>query len=83
MTAQTRDQLYPTHPTHSMSLAMAQARIADLRAAAEQSRQVRAARGPRRALSWPVGVAAALRDSLAGALPASGSTPRRQTCTTC
>jgi hypothetical protein len=80
MTTQIHQQPYLAP---SMSLAMAQARIAELRTNAERARVVRIARGPRRAPSWPASVAAALRDSLTGALPASRSAVRRQTCTTC
>ena len=71
------------YPTGSMTLAVAAARIAELRSAAEHADLVRAARGPRRAPSWPAGVAAALRDSLAGALPASRSAARCEPCPTC
>ena len=80
MTTQTHDQPYPSA---SMTLAVAHARIAELRAAAEHAHLVRTARGPRRAPSWPAGVAAALRDSLAGALPVSRTAARRQPCATC
>lgn len=80
MTTQTHDQPYPSA---SMSLAVAQARIGELRAAAEHADLVRTARSPRRAQSWPAGVAPALRDSLAGALPSSRSAARRQPCPTC
>ena len=76
-------QTHQPYPSPSMSLDMAQARIAELRTAAEHAHQVRTARGPRAAPSWPAGVAAALRDSLAGALPTSRSAVRRQPCTTC
>ena len=79
-TIQTNDQPYPSA---SMTLVMAQARIAELRAAAEHAQRVRTARGPRRAPSWPAGVAVALRDSLTGALPRSRATSRRQPCPTC
>lgn len=79
-TTQTNDQPYPSA---SMTLGMAQARIAEVRAAAEHAHLVRTARGPQRAPSWPAGVAAALRDSLTGALPTSRSTARRQPCPTC
>ena len=80
MTTQTHDQPHPSGP---MTLAAAHARIAELRAAAEHADLVRTARGPHRAPSWPAGVAAALRNSLAAALPASRSAARRQPCPTC
>lgn len=64
------------------SLALAQARIADLRSAAEHAQRVRVARGPRWTVSWRTSALAALRNSLA-ALPASRSAARRQPCPTC
>ena len=80
MTTQTHDQPYPSG---SMTLAAAHARIAELRAAAEHADLLRTARGPHRSRSWPAGVAAALRNSLAGALPAAHFTARRKPCPTC
>ena len=80
MIIQPHEQQYPTG---SMTLALAQARIAELRSAAEHAHLVRSARSPRRAPSWPAGVVAALRDSLAGALPVSRASARRQPCPTC
>ena len=65
------------------ALALAQERIATLRAEADHGRLVRAARSPRRRPSWPAGVVAALRESLAGRMPASRAVARRQPCTTC
>lgn len=79
-TTQTHDQPYPSG---SMTLVVAQARIAELRGAADHAHLVRTARGPRRAPSWSASVAAALRDSLAYALPGSRATSRRQPCPTC
>jgi hypothetical protein len=79
MNAHQSAQPYPDFP----SLALAHERIAVLRAEAERDRLVRAARGPRRRLSWSAGVVAALRESLAGSLPASRRVARRQTCATC
>ena len=80
MTTQTYDQPFPSN---LMTLAVAQARIAELRSAAEHAQLVRTARGPRRTPAWPARVAAALRDSLAGALPTSRSAARCEPCPTC
>ena len=80
ITNQTHDQPYPSG---SMTLAMAQARIAELRDAAEHARLVRTARGPHRAPSWPASVTAALRDNLAYVLRGSRATSHRQPCPTC
>jgi hypothetical protein len=79
MTAHKSAQPYPDFP----SVALAQERIAALRAEAERGRLTRAARGPRRGPSWSAGVVAALRQSLAGSLPASQTVTRRQPCPTC
>ena len=79
MNAHPSPQPYPDFP----SLALAHDRIATLRAEAERGRQVRAARSPRRGPSWPAGVIAALRASLAGSLPASRAVARREPCPTC
>jgi hypothetical protein len=80
MTAQRNHLPFPASP----SMAFAQERVAELRAAAEHARAVRSARGPRRTAPWPDLVVAALRDSLGTALP----TPRRgaarcKPCPTC
>jgi len=73
----TRSTPLPLSPTHGAALA----HVAELRAAAEHHRLVRAAGGPRVA-AWPR-AAAALRDRLATALPAGRATGSRQTCPSC
>jgi hypothetical protein len=64
-------------------LALAYDRIAVLRTEADRARLGGAGRAPRRGPSWPAGVVAALRESIAGALPASRAVVRREPCTTC
>lgn len=66
----------PLTPSHAAALA----HVAELRAAAEHHALVRAARGRRRVQAWPPRVAAALRDSLAAALPVGRT---RQPCPSC
>ena len=79
MSAHRSPQPYPDFP----SLALAHERIAALRAEVERDRLARAARGSRRGPSWSAGVVAALRESLAGSLPALRTEARRQPCATC
>ena len=79
MSAHQSPQPYPDFP----SLALAHERIAMLRAEAERGRLVRAARPPKRGPSWSAGVVTALRESLAGWLPASRTVARRESCPTC
>ncbi len=79
MNARPSPQPYPDFP----ALALAHERIATLRAEAEHDRRARAAGSPRRGPSWPAGVIAALRASLAGSLPAARTAARRDPCPTC
>lgn len=75
----------PPYPG-SLSLVLAKERVAELRAEAERSRQVRAARAahaPRRTPAWPAGLVAALRASLTGSSPGPRNVARRRPCPTC
>jgi hypothetical protein len=67
----------------SLSFALAQERVAELRARAEHAQLVRTARGRRRSPAWPAGVAAALRDSIASSVPSRGARRRGEPCPTC
>jgi hypothetical protein len=73
----TRSTPLPLSPSHGAALA----HVAELRAAAEHHRLVRATRG-RRVAAWPR-AAAALRDRLATPLSAGRTTSARQTCPSC
>ena len=65
----------------SPSLTLAHERIAELRAAAEHHERASIAR--RRKVAWPAGFVAALRDSLATAIPARRGRRTGQPCPTC
>jgi hypothetical protein len=61
------------------------AHIEQLRREADTHRLARNARGPRRAYTWPAGITAALRDSVAAAFsrPARATAAHRSSTTCC